>query len=273
VVIRPGERYVISGIQSNAMLPPPSLAHMGTADNITEYVEVFRSDLPEAVASDLEWLSRNSKDAILTGSLRMQNFGDGVSSSWATAFRGTRILVSSGARQFETVIAGNGRFELTGLPPGRAHIRALLPEDLTITIGSTTTVDLTEGGCKEVHLAANLNGRVRGHIFTAAPFESVKISLEGGMSPTTLANMQPGLFYSGASHAPRVQTTLKENGTFELYGVPPGWYVLSAWVEPAKDGPRRSTAYYPGTPHLSYATPIEVGRATVHEGFDFSLPE
>ena len=268
IAIRSGERYVISGIRTNSMLPP--LPEMGSAGNITEYVEVLRADLPDAVARDLEWLaSLDSNTAIVTGGLTMQNFGDGVSSSWATEFRGTRIVVSSGAREVETAIAENGRFELRGLPPGRLHIRADLPRDLTLTSASKTTIDLPKGGCAEVRLTVNLNGRVRGRITTAAPqFKHVKLVLQG-VSLDQLRTLSPG-HAASSSHSPRVESALNENGTFELYGAPPGWYVLSASVQVMTDGKERHVAtYYPGTPHMGYATPIEIGRATVHEGFDF----
>ena len=270
VIINPGERYVISGARSTSMLPPP-IAHMGTADNITEYVEVFRAELPDAVARDLEWLaSIDSKTAIVTGSLTMQNFGDGVSSSWATEFRGTRILVSSGSRELETVIAENGRFELRGVAPGRLQIRAALPKDLTLTNVSKTTIDVVGGSCTEVRLTANINGRVRGRIrTTASPVGQVKVRLLE-MNPDRLRDLRPGTSLM-VSHSVRIETALNADGTFELYGVPPGWYVLSAWVEAPKDSPRRSVHYYPGTPEMAYATPIEVGRATVHDGFDFTL--
>ena len=55
-----------------------------------------------------------------------------------------------------------------------------------------------------------------------------------------------------------------------LVAVIVGWYVLSASVPAMTDGKQSSiTTYYPGTQEMAYATPIEVGKATVHEGFDF----
>lgn len=270
IAIQPGERYLIGGVRSTALLPP--FPHMGNAGNVTEYIDVASVNSPDAGARYVQWLSLpKPKHATVVGSLRMQNFGGGMFGRQAE-LRDARIIFSSGKQVWETGINDAGRFELSGLPPGQLQIRAVLPKDLTITSASTTTVEILVGACKEVHLTANLNGRVRGRIFTTAPFESVKVFLEGGMDPGTLSKMQPGVLYTGASHTARVQTTLKEDGTFELYGVPPGWYVLSAWVEPSKGGTRRSSAYYPGTPEMAYATPIEVGKATVHEGFDFVLP-
>jgi hypothetical protein len=264
VVIQPGERYGISGARSTALLPP--FPHMGDVGNITEYVDVSKPTSPDAMANWMQSLL-TSKGASLVGTLRMQNFGDGIVEK-PTQFRNIRVIVSSGKQIWETITDEDGKFSLTGLTPGRLQVRPVLPEDLTVTSESRTTVNAHNCSRYEAHLEVNLNGRVRGRVTTAAPLEEVKVSLQW-THPDELRSLLPG-HARVSSHTPHVETSLKADGTFELYGVPPGWYALRAHVPVVTDGKRRSvTTYYPGTPHMAYATPLEIGKATVHEGFDF----
>jgi hypothetical protein len=96
--------------------------------------------------------------------------------------------------------------------------------------------------------------------------EGVELFLDGGIS-----SAGPGLI-SMTHHAPRSNVRPNEDGTFEFSAVFPGSYVLYARLERMTDGKTRYlTTYFPGTPDLASARPIVVGRATLHDGFDFQV--
>jgi hypothetical protein len=72
------------------------------------------------------------------------------------------------------------------------------------------------------------------------------------------------------THTPRLTAGAAEDGTYEFVGVPPGTYLMTAWV-PGMVGSKKTTltTFYPGTSERSDAVLITVGMATLHEGFDF----
>lgn len=106
-----------------------------------------------------------------------------------------------------------------------------------------------------------MNGRVRGRILGThdVPLDTVQLHL----------NLAHANRRMSGSHDPRFSTTARADGTFEFVGVSAGTYLLSAWKQTDRGRSRTVPTYYPGTDDIDVTTPVVVGRATQHDGFDF----
>lgn len=261
IKLQPGELYLISGRKSDLMdllsaFPwRPDLAGL-------EYVDAPSVTPVASAQQELRFLASASSGATILGRLNMHSYGDGIGSP----LERVRIQVASELGVTETTTGADGSFVVTGISSGRLGIRPLLPEDLTIVNTSALTMTVRDRGCNVVYLTAAPNGRVRGKIFSATGTspDRVELFLDGGIS-----SAGPGPI-SMSVHAPRSSVRPNNDGTFEFSGVFPGSYVLYARLERIMDGKTRySITYFPGTPDLASARPIVVGRATLHDGFDF----
>jgi hypothetical protein len=187
----------------------------------------------------------------------------------APPLSGVRILVSSNGQEVETVTQKDGSFAAFGIPPGRVQIHPVLPPHLTIFNKSALTRELRAGACTQVDLTAAVNGRVRGRVIGASNRSIKDATIHLSSIDITRFRLDPTVHYT-SSHAPRLSVRVAEDGSFELLGVPAGTYLLLASVPKLVDGKEiRVTTYYPGSSEQSGATPLEVGEATEHEGFDF----
>jgi hypothetical protein len=186
--------------------------------------------------------------------------------------RPSQVLASFSRRvaaKTETVTKEDGSFAVSGIPAGRIEIRPVLAADLIVVNKSALTRDLRDGACDRVQLTAAVNGRVRGRIIgeSGSSFKGVTIHLNS--INLTQFQLSPDVYVSH-SHAPRLEVRPAEDGTFEFFGVPAGTYLLTASVPQMVDGKeRRLVTFYPGASEQSSATPLTVGEATQHDGFDF----
>ena len=254
--IQPGEEYLIFGARSKQLIPP--FAEMGDITSLADYVEA-RHVVPAASAQQgLQFLASTASGATVMGTLRMHSFGDGV----PPALGGVSVLVSSGGQVVETTTREDGGFVASGLRAGTLEIKPALASELTIVPETAQTVSVPEGGCAHVELRAAINGRVRGRIVSAtgAALDTVHLRLSFVRADRRM----------WGSHDPHFETRARADGSFEFSGVSAGDYLLSASVEKMEDGKtRRVATYYPGTDDLDAATPLTVGKATLHDGFDF----
>lgn len=205
----------------------------------------------------LQFLESTISGATVMGTLKMHSFGSGP----RAALGGIRVLVSSGAQVVEATTREDGGFVASGLHAGEIEIRPVLSPDLTIVDKYPQKVLIREGGCATVGFSAAMNGRVRGRIFTTdVSLNTVQL---------TLSTMHADRRMSG-SHDAVFRTSARPDGTFEFSGVSAGTYLLSARVQNIEGG--RSpvgTTFFPGTDDVEAATPVVVGKATQHDGFDF----
>jgi hypothetical protein len=188
----------------------------------------------------------------------MHSFGGGP----REALGGVRVLVSSGARVLEATTHEDGGFVASGLDAGEIEIRPVLSPDLTIVYRDPQKVLVRKGGCATVQLNAAVNGRVRGRIFiaTGVSLDTVKLTLRIMHADRRMAGSHDAVF----------TTSAQQDGTFELSGVSAGTYLLTARVQNINgDRTPVGTTFFPGTDDVEAATPIVVGKATQHDGFDF----
>jgi hypothetical protein len=267
VEIIPGEVYLISGTRSRQLIPPlPEMADIP----FSEYVEI-RSAKPAAAAQrELQFLAATVGGVTIVGTLRRESYG-----AVREPFGGIRIVVASEGQHLETTTNGDGSFVVSGIPVGRFEVRPFLPAEFTIINPSELVQQVRGIGCTTVHLTADLNGRVRGRIISASG-----TSLQGATLQLTEINPERFAEFRSkpgnedltlhTSHATRRRTTARADGSYEFFGTPPGFYTLSATVEVFVDGKKRTvTTFFPGTTRFTAAGLIEVGRASLHEGFDF----
>jgi hypothetical protein len=267
IKLEPGELYLISGHRQTGMLEGLLIVFPERSD-LADLKLVDAAHIANVAAAqrELRFLGSTMTGATILGNLRMHSYGDGL----GTSVNGVRILVSSGTRVVEAMTSEDGSFVVSGAPSGRLETNVLLPDDLTIVNQSALTFTIPEGGCHPLNLRVAPNGRVRGRIVTAngSSLEGVQLVL-WGFDPFVGFYTPTGHQIHG-SHSPRVDTRPNDDGTFEFSGVFPGSYVLSAGVERITDGKRRYvTTYFPGTREVTSAQPIVVGKATLHDGFDF----
>ena len=252
--MKPGEEYVVYGARSRQLIPP--FPEMGDIASLPDYVEGQVEHVSTAL-NQPQFLAATAPGATVTGTLRMHSFGDGV---MPPPLSGIRVRLSSGGHIVETVTREDGSFFASGVAPGDLEITAALSPDLTIVEGATRKLHVCDGGYTTVDLRAAVNGRVRGRIIssTGGALDNVSLNLR-------VARDDRRAVYS---HDRQFGTKARADGSFEFSGVSAGTYLLSAWA-PKSDGKSHSVTYFRGTDDLDAATPIDVGKATLHEGFDF----
>jgi hypothetical protein len=249
-----GEEYLISGQRSTNLIP--RFPGIGELASLPYYVDAG-SIVPAALATQqLQFLTATASGATVMGTLRMHSFGWG-----GAALAGVRVRVRSADHVVEVTTREDGGFVATGLSAGELAITPVLSPDLIVVESSPEKVILREGGCATVGLRVAVNGRVRGRIVTApgVSLDTVKLGLR-----VMRENRR-----TVGSHDASFGTTARADGTFEFSGVSPGTYLLSASVQDSRLATGSTKTYYPGTDDVDAATPVVVGKATEHNGFDF----
>jgi hypothetical protein len=260
VTMEPGELYLIRA----ARMPdtPFRLPDIPDAFDYDLYVIPLNATPMAEAQEDLQFLNSLGSGATISGTIRMFSSGGPQGSPLG----GIRMTVSSGSHVSETTTRADGSFIVSGIPSGHLEIKPLLRDDLTVVNRSSLTFDAVDGGCTAVNLGVALNGRVRGRVMSATgtSLEEVELVLRTARRPDS--NGQ----FTSYSHDP--STTIRPNpdGTYEFFGISPGSYFLSATNRQVKNGKERyDVTFYPGTSDIADAREIVVGRATVHDGFDF----
>jgi hypothetical protein len=267
ITVTPGELYLISGKRSHDLIPP--YAEMSEI-RFSVYVEITGAKPAASAERDLKFLASTAAGATVLGTLRRHSYGGAP----GAVLNGIRVVVASEAHTTETTTGEDGSFIVTGLQPGRVEIGLLLPRDLTV-INKSELVRDVRVGCSSMELTADLNGRVRGRIVGASgeSLKSVRLHLRG-VNPDHFADLQSRQDRDNveivSSHAPHLGVVPNEDGRYEFSGVPPGSYVLSASIERVVNGKTQHlVTFFPGVPRFAGASLIDVGKATLHEGFDF----
>ena len=261
------ETYLIVGHRRDGLVPPlPDMADLAHLNNAVEVVSAKRA---ASVPREVEFFAATQAGATVLGTLRIHSYSEAPGSR----LRGVRILVTSGDNTIETTTSDDGSFVVSGIPAGRIEIKPVLPSDLAIVNRSALIADVRDGVCHGVGLTADINGRVRGRILSTSGRSMKGATLHLSSIDLTEFLQDPSIF-RGSSHTPHLQVAAREDGTFEFFGVPPGTYLLFAWVPKVVDGKERTlTTFYPGSTEQSAARPVTVGRATEHDGFEFVVQD
>ena len=261
--LEPEQSYLVIGHRPDGLVPPmPHFAHL---DYLNRSIEATRVVPIASARQEVAFLSATKSGATILGTLRRHSWGDGPGAPMS----GVRILASTNGRSVETVTKEDGSFALFGIQAGRIEIEPILPANLAVVDTSKLRRDIREGACDQVHLTAEVNGRVRGRVMSASGRSIKGTTIHLRSVDLTRFPPKPG-FGTISTHAPRLEVAAAEDGTFEFFGVPAGSYLLFAWVPTMVDGKEKTlTTFYPGTSEESAASPVTVGDATEHNGFDF----
>jgi hypothetical protein len=252
--MQPNEVYLVYGRRSKNLIPP--FPEMGDLATLADYVEAESVMRAASAQQHLQFLESTVSGATVMGTVHMHSFGGP-----RRPLGGVRILVSSGTQVVQATTREDGEFVASGISPGYLDITAELSSDLTLVDRPSRKPFVRDGGCTIVGLQAAVNGRVRGRIVSAQGVSLDTVQLQLRVARDNRRSV--------GSHDPHFSTTARADGTFEFSGVSAGTYLLQAWVQRADRAKSGAMTYYPGTDDLDAAIPIVVGKATLHDGFDF----
>lgn len=226
------------------------------ADTTTLYSGVctrtIRVDQQRA-QEDLTFL-RNIPPAGTGGNLRGRIWAD-LRAGGATPLPNLKVDIrGADERVLTTFTNDRGEFEAKFLKAGKYTVTPEFPKNY-FSEQSFREVVIEDQGTADVGFEAYIDGRVRGRV----------VDKEGNAFNSAFLHLR-GQKMSTYGHATR------EDGGFEVSGVPPGEYFLYLEME-NEDYNKNRNYYYPGTFKREEATSIKVALGEKIEGLQFTLPE
>jgi hypothetical protein len=175
-------------------------------------------------------------------------------------------LTAKNGEQTKTKINADGRFVFEDLAPGVYSISVSVPPGLLLPIGYAQglrspldALEVLPKGCAEVTFRAQPDGRITGRIFNedGLPLANVEVIVWNAAEKFE--------FYRGA-----IRGYNKEDGSFDLGPLPPGEYILGAYVWVLPQGfpamadernnlTKATLRYYSGATSPQSAKKIEIG--------------
>ncbi len=188
-------------------------------------------------------------------------------------------LSGKNGAQRKTKIDSNGRFLFEGLAPGTYSIKATYPLGLSPPRGYAAgirsgldAIEVMPKGCAEVTLRTQPDGRASGRILSedGSALPNVEVSIWNAAEKFN--------FYRGAA-----SDYNKEDGSFELGPLPPGEYVLGAYVWVLPQGfpalalernrlTRATLRFFPRATSFESATKIKLGFGQHITHIDLRIP-
>ena len=225
--------------------------------------------LSEATA-DLEFfrgLSKAAAGATISGEVRLERANYQYPDKMPPV-KDVKILLAGPNKQFETKTNAEGKYSMSGLPPGTYKVRIDLPEGLSI-YNPEVEVEVHDRGCGEAFFHVEPDTQITGKVLDAQGMSAADVLME--LVPTSREfHADPNSANPNFVRAyPSFVRTDKE-GRYVMKLLKPGRYLLgvriagsagSTWV------PYPQT-YYPGVKDRSQATVI-----TVTEGQRIQLDE
>ena len=171
------------------------------------------------------------------------------------------ITVRGEGRGWETRTDIEGRYRITGLPPGSYKVSATLPAHLAPAEGEREA-QIVARGCAEISFATQADGRLSGRV------------LDAQGQPVTRLHVDLAPVERSAEAYPQVHRAYPdEEGRYEFKRIPPGRYYLGIRLDGIRDPdfpyPRM---YYPGVSAPEQAIVISIAEGQRLEGYDLTLP-
>lgn len=177
---------------------------------------------------------------------------------------GLRVLVEGGGVRREILTDAGGSFAFEGLPPGSYSVRPIYPEHARGYV-DPTPFELRARQCKELGYLPWWDGRIGGRVLDerGQPVAGLRVYL---ISPELDLSERANLMHN-------MWMMTKDDGRFELTGVPRGRYQLVVNLTGDSDDndfgyPR---TFLPGVADRARATVIELGGGQWLAGQDFKL--
>jgi hypothetical protein len=184
----------------------------------------------------------------------------------STPLAGTKVTVESagGGERREVRTDAEGKYEVTGLPPGSYSVRIDAPEH---TGGSTETKPfrLEEKQCRESDFWLMWSGEIAGRVTDEKDAPSPNVSLR--LAPASL-----DLKELAASDKTLFAST-DEEGRYKFKNVPPGQYVIVVNPDrvPGVFEPPYPRTFYPGVEDRAQAGVVTLGEGEKLAGHDLRL--
>lgn len=137
----------------------------------------------------------------------------------------TVTVISEGGDQRRVKVDNDGNFLFNGLPPGKYKIEVSVPPNLSPPIGypsglrsSINDLEVVSKGCEEVTFRTQPDGHLSGRILNkdGSPLTNVQV--------TAWSTADKFNFYQG------YRVFNKEDGSYDIGPLPPGEYILGAYV-------------------------------------------
>jgi 5-hydroxyisourate hydrolase-like protein (transthyretin family) len=205
-------------------------------------------------APDLEYISGRSKAPPGGTIFGEVGFRRGDEYPWPPV-KDARLLFA-GPKQFEGKTDTDGKYSISGIPPGKYKVRVDLPAGLSI-YNPAEELEVHDRGCRQVVFLAEPDTRITGKVLDAQGMSAADVLME--LVPVTRE----------VGHHPSYERTDKE-GRYVMKLLKPGRYYLGVRIAGSAGAtyvPYPQT-YYPGVKDRSQATVI-----TINEGQRIELEE
>jgi hypothetical protein len=191
----------------------------------------------------------------------------------------TVTVKSDSGAEWHTKINQEGRFSIDGLPPGTYRVAVTTPQNFALAEGYVSgfgfrfdAIKLTPKGCAEVTFRTRPDGHIAGKI----------VNTDG----RPLGNVQVMVWNVGQEfnlYKSVLSVYNNEDGTFDVAPLPPGKYILGAYVwvlhqgfpAMANDRERLTQAtlhFYPGTTRFADGKAISVDLGQHVSGITLEIP-
>jgi 5-hydroxyisourate hydrolase-like protein (transthyretin family) len=217
--------------------------------------------LSEATA-DLEYirgLSTAPPGGTISGEVRLRRASHAYEDTLPPV-KDVRILFEGPNKQFERKTDSEGKYSISGLPPGTYKVRIDLPEGLSI-YNPEVEVKVYDRGCREAFFLVEPDTRLTGKVLDAQGMSAADVLME--LVPVTR---------EGNAYPSYVRTD--KEGRYVMKLVKPGRYHLGVRIV----GSAGSTyvpypqTYYPGVKDRSQATVISISEGQRVELHELVLP-
>ncbi|MEN3329977.1 MAG: hypothetical protein V7638_4784 [Acidobacteriota bacterium] len=173
------------------------------------------------------------------------------------------IAIEGESVQKEIRPDADGRFRVSGLPPGRYRVALRLPETLT-TPRNEEVLNLADHGCGAVTWYITDNGRVTGRVINA----------DGEPVPRILVSLiNPGS--SITEYAVKMERA-NDDGYFSFSAVPRGTYNIAVnfnrYPDPNDPAKAYPPSFYPGVVDQRHAQTITVGAGEKLSDLEIRIP-
>jgi hypothetical protein len=252
---KPGERYLVyayrtkDGARLEASICSRTRLLAGAGDDL-RFLETLST--PAAAGARVFGSIRHREPDLATGLPR--DYGPVAD---------VLVTVRGPASAFEAWTDGQGRYEVTGLPPGTYEIAVLPPADFSIR-HLQQTADLPDArACFVADFGVRYDGRITGVVRNTSgePAEGAQVEVMAVERVGATGNIEA------------LRTRTGAGGSFEFADVPPGRYVVGVDLTRRMDPKLVFPAtFHPGTPDPALATVVQLDRGNRHDLESMTLP-
>jgi len=178
-----------------------------------------------------------------------------------TPINDVSVTISGADRSYKTSTDPNGRYALSGLPPGKYEVSAELAGYRVNWVRDA--FQLLAKGCAVADVLMKVDRRVEGTVR----------SEDGELVEGALVEMAPTKPSSKRWENPILIDVSDEAGHYAIDGIPPGDYYLGINIShtPTKEHPYPPT-YYPNTRDIGSSIPVSISISASVRSYDLTAP-